>query len=405
MGMGNIATTGMQASMSNMEVISNNIANANTGGFKKSTASFADIFPSGNEASGAQIGIGVTLDAVQQDFSPGGYQATGLPANMAIAGSGFFILRNSSSGQVSYSRYGNFELDESTGYLVNGNNRLQGFPASNGVIPAGTVPSDLRIDTTAQPAQASTTVTANGLNLNSGDPIIPAIPAFSISNQATYNYTTQNTIYDSLGNPTNLNLYYAKTAANTWNVYAAVNGSVINSGSPGALSFNSSGQLTSSTGLSALAYTPTTGAAAMSFAVDTAGTTQFGSPDSTLPFTTNGFASGIYTNFQMDNNGIITAVYSNGPPIVVGQVALATFQSPQNLQNLGGSQWLATTTSGVPIVNTSNSSNNLRQGQLETSNVDLATELVNLINAQNTFQANAQVEQTYNQVMQTVTKL
>ncbi len=405
MGMGNIATTGMQAAMSNMDVISNNIANANTGGFKKSVASFADIFPSGNDASGAQIGIGVTLDSVQQNFSPGGYQSTGLPGNMAISGSGFFVLRDGASGQVSYSRYGNFELDQTSGYFVNGNDRLQGFPAANGVIPAGSVPSDLKINTSPQPARASTTVTAHGLNLNSGDAIIPAVPAFSASNNATYNYTTHTTVYDSLGNPTNLDLYYAKSAANSWNVFASVNGTVVNSGAPGTLSFNSSGQLTGSTGLSALAFTPTTGAAPMSFAVDTAGTTQYGSPDSTLPFTTNGYSAGVYTNFQMDNSGIITAIYSNGPPIVVGQVALANFQSPQNLQNLGGSKWLATTDSGDPIVNTSNSSNNLRQGQLETSNVDLAAELVSLINAQNTFQANAQVEQTYNEVMQTVTKL
>src|SRR6185312_13260948 len=129
MGMGNIATTGMQAAMSNMEVISNNIANANTGGFKQSTASFSDIFPSGNAASGPQIGIGVALESVTQDFSPGGFESTGLPANMAIAGSGFFILKDSSSGQVTYSRYGNFELDQTSGFLVNGNNRLQGFPA------------------------------------------------------------------------------------------------------------------------------------------------------------------------------------------------------------------------------------------------------------------------------------
>jgi len=406
MGMGNIATTGMQAAMSNMDVISNNIANANTGGFKKSTANFADIFPSGNDASGAQIGIGVTLDSVQQNFSPGGYQTTGLAGDMAISGNGFFVLRDATSGRVSYSRFGNFKFDNTTGYFTNGNQRLQGFLASNGVIPAGSTATDLKINTAAQPAKASTTVTAHGLNLNSGDAIIPVTPTFSPTNSATYNYTTHTTLYDSLGNPTNLDLYYAKSSANTWNVYAVVNGTVINAGTPGVMSFNSSGQLASApTGLGALAYTPTTGAAAMTFSVDMTGSTQFGSPDNTLPFTTNGYSAGTFSSFQMDNSGIITAVYSNGPSVIVGQVAIATFQSPQNLQNMGDSTWLSTTASGEPVVNPTNSSNNLKGGALETSNVDLAAELVNLINAQNTFQANAQVEQTYNEVMQTVTKL
>lgn len=405
MGMGDIATTGMQAAMSNMDVISNNISNANTLGFKGSNATFSDIFPSGNDASGAQVGLGVQLSAVQQNFQPGGFSQTGLLSDLCISGNGFFILKDPTTNAVSYTRNGNFNFNESNGYFNFGSHRLQGFAAVNGVIPAGSTPADLKIHTSAQPANASTAVTAQGLNLNSSDAIIPSSPVFNPSDSSTFNYTNNTTVYDSLGNATPLNLYYAKTAANTWNVYASVNGTVVNSGSPGVVSFTQAGQLASTTGLSGLSYTPTTGAQALSLNVSMSGTTQFGNPDTTLPFTTDGYAAGTYTGYSIDNNGIVTANYSFGPPVTVGQVALANFQSPQNLQYLGSSSWAQTSTSGAPAVNPSNSADNLKQGFLEMSNVDLATELVNLINAQNSFQANAQVEQTYNQVMQTVTKL
>ena len=406
MSMGNIATTGMQAAMSNMDVISNNISNANTLGFKKSTASFSDLFPSGNDASGLQIGLGVNLSGVQQNFQPGGISDTGLPSDLCITGAGFFIMRDPVKGSNTYTRNGHFTFDSTNGYFNLGSQRLQGFPAlANGTIPAGSIPSDLKVNTAAQPAKATTTVTAQGLNLNSGD-TIPSKTPFDATDVTTYNYTNHSTMYDSLGNATNLDLYYVKTAANTWSVYSSVNGNVINSGSPGSISFTQGGQISSTSGLTGLSYTPTTGAAPLSFNVNLTGTTQFGNPDTTTsPFTTDGYPAGTFSKYAIDSNGIVTAIYSNGPPVTVGQVALATFESPQNLQNQGGATWAATAGSGAPVSNPGNSTASIKQAALEMSNVDLAAELVSLINAQNTFQANAQVEQTYNQVMQTVTKL
>lgn len=403
MGMGNIATTGMQAAMSNMDVISNNISNANTLGFKKSTASFADLFPSGNDASGVQIGLGVNLDAIQQNFNPGGSSDTGLASDICITGAGFFIMKDP-AGAATYSRNGHFTFDSTTGYFNIGGQRLQGFPAVNNTIPAGSIPSDLKVNTAAQPAKASTSVTAQGLNLNSGD-TIPATATFSPTDTTSYNYTNHSQMYDSLGNTTNLDLYYVKTAANTWSVYSSVNGTVINSSSPGSISFTQSGQISSTSGLTGLSYTPTTGAAEMTFDINMTGTTQFGNPDTTMPFTTDGFSAGTFSKYTIDRDGLVNAIYSNNQTVKVGQVALATFQSPQNLQNLGGATWAATTASGAAVSNPGNSTGNIKQAALEMSNVDLAAELVSLINAQNTFQANAQVEQTYNQVMQTVTKL
>src|SRR5579871_4725350 len=125
MSMGNIAGTGMQASMEQMDIISNNIANSSTTGFKSSTASFGDIFPSGGSSDA--IGLGVRLTSIEQDFSPGSPTATNIASNLAISGNGFFILQDSSTGITSYSRNGQFNFDEATGYFTMGNQLLQGF--------------------------------------------------------------------------------------------------------------------------------------------------------------------------------------------------------------------------------------------------------------------------------------
>jgi flagellar hook protein FlgE len=404
MGMGNIATSGMQAAMTDMDIISNNIANAKTYGFKKSSASFADLVPVLGNASGPQIGMGVKLTNVQQNFAPGNSVQTASASDLSINGDGFFVLKNITTGQNIYSRAGQFDFDQVSGNFLIGNQKLQGFPAVNGKIPAGSIPSDITINTATQPAKATTTVTAQGMNLNSSD-TVPATTPFNATDTTSYNFTTHSTVYDSLGNSTGLDLYYVKTAPNAWSVYSAVNGTVLNAASPGSMTFSQDGQLTSSTGLSSLSYTPTTGASAMNLNVSLAGTTQYGNDNSTLPFSSDGYPSGQFGGYQIDNNGIITANYSNGPAVLVGQVAIAEFSSPQNLQNLGGAQWQETSNSGAPKVNVLNSMNNVKQGMLEGSNVDIASELVSLMSSQNTFQANAQVEQVYNQVMQTVTKL
>jgi len=404
MGMGNIATSGMQAAMSDMETISNNIANAKSTGFKSSSASFADIVPSGNDASGPQIGLGAKLTSVQQQFTPGTLTTTNFAGDLTVSGSGFFILHDSVSGQTSYTRTGHFDFDSTSGYFTLGNQRLQGFPAINGTVPSGSVPSDIQLKTGAQPASASTVVTAQGLNLNSSD-ALPTTSPFNENDATSYNYTTHATVYDSLGNKNNFDVYYVKTAANQWSAYAAINGNVLNSTSPGSLSFDQDGKLTAATGLNALSYTPTNGAAPLTLDLIMSGTTQFGNSDSTLPFTTDGYPAGSFASYTIDLNGMLTANYTNGPAVLVGQVATALFQSPESLQNQGGGQWIATSSSGLPSVNPVNSVNSVQQGVLEGSNVDLASELVSLISAQNTFQANAQVEQVYNQVMQTVIKL
>ena len=139
-----------------------------------------------------------------------------------------------------------------------------------------------------------------------------------------------------------------------------------------------------------------------------AGSTQYsGNGASTVnqAFTANGYQSGTLNNISVDNNGVVTALYTNQQQVVTAQISLAQFQSPDGLTNAGNSSWMATSDSGTAIVNQNNSTKNIFAGSVELSNVDLTQEMVNLIGAQHSFQANAQVEQTYNEVMQTIIKL
>lgn len=408
MGMGSIATSGMQAAMNDMSIISNNIANANTTGFKQSSATFADVFPSGNASAGPQIGLGVDLSRVSQDFRPGQTRETGVGSNMAITGPGFFMLKDATTNQAAYTRNGEFKFNQATGYFMLGNQRLQGFAAVNGVIPAGAPAGDLKIDTSPMPPQPTTKLAQANVNLGSNE-LAPATTPFDPNNTSTYNFQSSAQVFDSLGNANTINIYYVRPSNGslTWNVYGAIGSTVLNPSSPGTMTFNTSGTMTSSSNLS-LSFSPTSGAAApQTVALDMTGTTQNAGGNMAGQITPkDGYAAGVFDTYAIDGDGNVSALYKgNGKRTVVAQVALANFSSPQGLQYAGDATWTATNDSGVAMTSPANSTGMIKVNSIEASNVDMASELVALINAQSTFQANAQVEQTYNQVMQTVTKL
>lgn len=396
MGIGNIADTGMQAAMSNMEVISHNIANANTIGFKKSYINFSDIYPSSNGSSN-MIGLGVDVSSVNQNFAAGSYTRTSQPLDLAINNNGFFILKDPASGQTSYTRAGRFEA--TNGYVTFGNQRLQGFKAVNNAIPAGGSVSDIQIDNAALPASATSKV---GFKTNLDSNSVTPAGVFDPNDSTSYNYQSSDKMFDSLGNLHDITTYYVKTSANNWSVNVYVDGASVGSGS---LTFSTSGQLTSSTGLNNLSYSPTTGATTpQTFSVDMTGSTQFGSANSVIS-SHDGYEPGNFTGVNLDNNGMVYMLYSNGQKQLAGQVAIANFQSPEGLIDIGNMSWVESSSSGSAVISQNNSLGNIRTGYVELSNVDLTTEMVNLLNAQHTFQANAQVENTYNEVMNTVIKL
>ncbi len=410
--------SGLAAASNDLDVIGNNIANANTVGFKQSTAQFQDVYANTLASSvNTQIGLGSSLAQVQQDFSQGTITTTGQALDVAINGNGFYQMSN--NGTLTYSRNGVFQLN-SSGYIVNSQGlQLMGYAANSaGVVnTASTVP--LQVPTTNIAPKSTANITTQ-VNLNAKS-TMPANPVFSDTDSTSYNYSTSVQAYDSLGGTQQVNLYYAMTAAAdptatpptsaTWAVYAGTPG---NETQVGSMSFDQSGQLTSSTDASgnpttalgqfALSVTPTDGAAPMAITLNTAGTTQYGSANGVNNVTQDGYASGQLTNFSIGADGTLTGNYSNGQTMSLGQIVLANFNNPNGLQDLGGNQYAQTFASGSAQVSTPGSTNHgtLTGGAVEASNVDLTNQLVDLITAQRNYQASAQTIKTQQTVDQTL---
>ncbi|HEX7684754.1 MAG TPA: flagellar hook protein FlgE [Trinickia sp.] len=405
--------SGLSASSNDLDVIGNNIANANTVGFKQSTAQFADLYANTIATTvNNQIGIGTRLASVQQDFTQGTFKTTGQALNVAINGTGFYQMSN--NGSLTYSRNGVFQLDKN-GFITDSQGfQLMGYAANaNGVInSAQTVP--IQVPTSNIAPIATQTVSAQ-LNLNSQD-TVPTVTPFSATDSQTYNYSTSIQVYDSLGGSQQVNMYFVKTAANTWDVYSGpASGAISQVGTAG---FSTSGALTSTTA-TAPATSPSTGQ--LSFTIpnsdgsttpqpltlDLTGTTQYGGKDGVTNLSQDGFATGELTNFSIGADGIISGTYSNGRTQSLGQIVLANFNDPNGLQNLGNDQFAETSASGVPQISAPGSTNHgtLTGGALENSNVDLTSQLVDLITAQRNYQANAQTIKTQQAVDQALINL
>ncbi|TAM54004.1 MAG: flagellar hook protein FlgE [Paraburkholderia sp.] len=405
--------SGLSASSNDLDVIGNNIANANTIGFKQSTAQFADLYANTIATSvNDQIGIGTQLSGVQQDFKQGTFNTTGQALNVAINGTGFYQMSN--NGALTYSRNGVFQLDKN-GFITNSEGlKLMGYAANaNGVInSAQTVP--IQVPTTNIAPIATQNITAT-LNLNAQD-AVPTVTPFSATNSQTYNYSTSIQTYDSLGGSQQVNMYFVKTASNAWDVYSGpASGAISKVGSVG---FSTAGTLTSTTA-TAPATSPSTGqlaftipntdgsATPQSLTLDMSGTTQYGGKDGVTNLSQDGFASGELTNFSIGADGTISGTYSNGRTQSLGQIVLANFNNPNGLQNLGNNEFGETAASGVPQISAPGSTNHgtLTGGAVENSNVDLTSQLVDLITAQRNYQANAQTIKTQQAVDQALINL
>jgi len=412
--------SGLAASSASLDVIGNNIANANTYGAKASRAEFADLYANAIGGTSNAIGIGTKVAAVAQQFTQGTISTTGNPLDVAINGGGFFEV-SSTSGAVSYTRNGEFKTDNS-GYIVNDQGqRLMGYPANAaGTIIPGTATA-LQMPT-AGLTPAVTTSIAMDMNLDATSAVtVPASgPPIAFADPTTYNNATSQTVYDAKGQQVALTYYFQKASADTWNVYVAANGTPIAtdaSGNPApstTITFPANGGTpTAPVGTVALdipSVTNSVGATTVPItgvALDVSGATQYGSTFGVTALSQDGYAAGSLTGVTFGSTGIITATYSNGQTKPAGQLEIATFQNPQGLEPTGGNAWAQTAASGGPIVGVPGSGNLgvLQAGALEDSNVDLTGELVNMITAQRDYQANAQTIKTEDQIMQTIVNL
>jgi flagellar hook protein FlgE len=410
--------SGLNASSKSLEVIGNNIANANTVGAKAARAEFADVYANALGGATNVVGLGVSVAAVAQQFTQGSITTTDNALDVAINGNGFFEV--SKNGAISYTRNGQFKLDNN-GFIVNDQKqRLLGYPAdaTGTIIPGAPVPLQMP---TAGITPAVTTTIGMELNLDARAAVtLPAAGApIDFADPSTYNNATSQSVYDVRGEAVTLTYYYQKSAADTWNVYVAANGTPIataggnpapsttitfppNGGAPTAPVGTVSIDIPAVANANGALTQPITG-----IALDVSKATQYGSAFGVTNLSQDGYAPGQLVGVQIESDGTVMARYSNAQTKPAGQIELATFRNPQGLQPLGGNTWAASVASGNPLVGVAGSANFgvLQSGAVEDSNVDLTAELVDMITAQRVYQANAQTIKTQDQILQTIVNL
>lgn len=416
--------SGLNAASKNLDVISNNIANVGTVGFKSSRAEFADVYATATfGANDLQAGLGAQTVSVSQQFLQGGLSVTNNPLDVAISGNGFFRL--SGEGGTTYTRSGQFRLDKD-GYLVtNTGENVTGYTQLTldaafkvvGTSGLGNIQIDLD-GINAEPTEAL----ALNVNLNSSavppSTLTPPV-AFSPNVANSYNFSTSVTVFDSLGSEHSIQYFFRKeapAAANTWSVYAYMDGitaadqldmdSATAGVNPHTMIFSSTGSLTTGLTTSNVAVTPP-GAAPLSIAMDFTGSTQYSGGSGINSVSQDGYQSGNLVGLSIGDDGVIAGRYSNGVTKPLQQLVLATFRNPQAMIPQGQSQWVATIGAGAETLNNPGEgvAGLVQSGSTEDSNTDLTSELVNLIVAQRLYQANAQTISAQSQILQTLVNL
>jgi flagellar hook protein FlgE len=446
------ALSGLNAASADLNVKSNNIANVNTTGFKQSRAEFGDVFAVSAFGTSSQtaIGNGAVLQNVAQQFNQGNLEFTDNALDLAISGEGFFAMAPTlDSGEIIYTRAGEFGINKD-GYMVNSEgNYLRTFPVDdNGVISATamTAAKPLQLPPSAG-APESTTLLSIATNLPSNatgliDSGTGGILAIDPLDTSTYTNSTSATVYDSLGNEHIITTYYQKIDAtaddggtpvgdNQWQMAVYISSDDVKGAGYGTttlgdstlvnlmasdarLSFNTDGTLNTTTpDPIEFSFTTaddtelTSGAAEQTITLSLAGSTQNSGAFSVGALTVNGFPTGRLTGVDISEEGLIRATYSNGQAIPIGKIALGNFANVQALNKIGNTSWKETTDSGPVIAGEAGTGSfgQIQSGALETSNVDLTKELVGLITAQRNFQANSKAIETNNAITQTIINL
>lgn len=411
--------SGLQAANTEMSVISHNLANVATNGFKRSRAEFADVIASSLDRSPTQmIGSGTVVKATRQQFGQGNLVQSQSSLDMAISGDGFFAVKPSmETAKINFTRNGSFLVDADR-YVVDGQgSHLQVFPVDgSGTVVATALDSmiSLRLPEISGTPEATTAVSMKA-NLYSNAPI-PGGTTFDRFDPATYNYSTNTTIFDSVGNPMTMTQYFTRTKMPTaadptsaWEMRAFVGDMPLTSGGAAAVTmdFDAANTLTSPTG--AIAIDPfqpaATAAVQQTFTLTfNSGTVQSASAFGIADRVADGKAVGQIEGVTVGEDGTVKASFSNGDTQTLGKVALASFTNPSGLRQLGSSYWATTGFSGEAKLGeaASNGFGNLMTSTIERSNVDITEELVGLISAQRNFQANAKALDTASQISQTI---
>ncbi|QXC30922.1 lateral flagellar hook protein FlgEL [Aeromonas sp. FDAARGOS 1409] len=376
-----IGLSGLRAVNQELSVISNNVANASTAGFKSSRAEFAAIY------GGGQAG-GVEMNNVSQNFDRNGdVTRTGRGLDLAISGNGFFVLKDG-NGQTSYTRAGMFQRDASNYLTTASGTRLQGYTTNEaGELQSGVV-GDIQVKTGNLPAKPSDTLEFVA-NLKADASIIDqAVHPFDPAKSDSFSYSQSSKVYDSLGVEHTLTQYFVKTGENTWQVNYAFNGT--QTGTPVTMAFNTNGTLKSPTTAPVLNLAPA-GAEPIALTADLAKVSQYASDFNATRNQSNGYTAGDLTGVRVDADGGVYATFTNGQSLLQGQVVMANFTNPNGLQQANNTTWLQSFSSGQPVLGAPGTGTlgGLTAGAYEASNVDLTGELVSLMTSQRNYQANA----------------
>ncbi|MDN3609440.1 flagellar hook protein FlgE [Vibrio ostreicida] len=389
----NIALSGLDATNKELNTISHNIANASTYGFKGARTEFAAVY------NGMQPG-GVEVASISQNFDKNGsVSGTGRAMDLAINGSGFFVTKDS-AGQMLYTRSGVFGTDKDNYVVGNTGGKLQGYSVdANNTLLSG-ASGDIKISTSSLAAKATDKMEFIANFDATSATIDQTTNPFNPSDTDSFNSSYTTKAYDSQGKPHSITQYFTKVADNTWEVNVQVDSGAAPV-STLAMTFNPDGSLATPTGSFNLSF-PAPGANAMSIDVDLSGSTQFGSGFGVSTNNPNGYTSGELAGVRVENNGMVYATYTNGQSQLQGQVVLADFANTQGLAKVSGTAWTQSFSSGAPVVGVPGSGTlgDLTPGALEGSNVDLTSELVNLMTAQRNYQANAKTISTSDKLTQ-----
>ncbi len=397
--------SGLNAAARNLDVIGNNVANTNTVGAKSARAEFADLYANSLLGGGNNsIGIGVTLSDVAQQFTQGDIATTNNPLDIAINGAGFFQM--STNGTITYTRNGQFKLDEQ-GYIVNAQGaRLQGHMLDPATGAMGQITTDLKLTLGSIPPKGTSTAEIQ-LNLDARTDV-PANP-FSATDPTTYAGLTSMTVYSPQGQSHTLALYFTKTADNAWDINASLDGTAFAGNPVSPLTFGTNGiQDPPPAPVTIPVPFPAAEGGDQDVEFDLTQITQFGSPFVVTSLEQNGYGVGDMAGFSIGPDGSLLARYTNGRTLEQAELTLVNFRNPQGLQSIGANQWAETTESGTPNQAQTPGTGNLgtvQAGALEQSNVDLTGELVNMITAQRVYQANAQTIRAQDQLLQTIVNL
>lgn len=429
----NIALSGLAAAQKDLDTTANNIANVNTTGFKESRAEFADVYATSIFASGrTKVGDGVATSVVAQQFSQGSLQFTNNSLDMAITGEGFFsVTPDIQSRDLTYTRGGAFKLNKDNFIVDNNGNFLQGFAVdpvtgdNQSVSLSTTAP--ISIPTSAGAPRATNNVFLS-MNLDSRELVTAAVP-FDATDRATYNHSTSVTVYDSLGESHTATTYFRKTAtvppANSeWETFVVWDNVTAAPFAGDNLVFDSSGNFVTPpvptvTLPLAVLNDPVNGylTNGAQFATDVVVNfrdasgvrlpTQYASTFDVTNLSQDGTTVGNLTGVDIDAFGRVLASYSNGDSAYLAQVALVRFANVQGLKQVGNTSWKQSITSGEPIGGQANTGTfgAVNASALEQSNVNLTTELVDLISAQRNFQANSRALEVNSTLQQTVLQI